>query len=809
MSQQSQLPLRRAVAILEGAFPFRAVLSFEPLLDFWRQVAEAGTSPVREHLARTILEKVEGVEALRGDVEDLSALEEHRFLVEMMLMGVLPLALGDRVFAGAVVPFKMTPVFMTPAAAERRLFDPTAFEERIDMPVELLMAGKAILAYNVALSWLYGVEADIHYPMVLTLEDEDSGLQRHLQVGLDPRFVRVEATGPLPELSEEDIASMISDPSNLELWMEKLPPTSFEFRGLTLVAATDVTHQESLSRLKNDLLHSEALTSPAHLDRVRGRLRNFLGRPELEFGLIAIERGQDVDDIVGAHPVGRSILMDKNTVPACSRKEESCYARAFESSDPVIVHDLDSEARTSFEQHLLAQGFRSLVIYPLRLDGRMLGFLEVATPRRKGLNALDSLKLYEVVDLFATAMKRTLEEQEDRIQALIKEQYTAIHPVVEWRFRDAAHSYLEQQASGKVPQREPIVFKDLHPLYGLTDLRGSSEQRNTAIQSDLIYQLDLAAGVIGAATRARRLPILDELAYRIRALNEAIQDGLTADDESTVLEFLHDGVESLFDRVAGYGGEVRSRVDEYREALDPELGILYRRRKEFDDSVALINDTVALTLEEEEIHAQAMFPHYFEMFKTDGVDYSIYVGDSLLEHGGFDRLYLRNLRLWQLMLMCRIEWKLRDVRPQMMIPLDATHLVLVQNTPLSIRFRSDEKQFDVDGAYNIRYEIVKKRIDKARIRNSQERLTQPGKLAIAYSHEKEAEEYLGYLDYLEAAGYTMPGVEPLDLEDFQGVYGLKALRVAIADEPVDRRHREEGVRPEVSGLAGKGSPGLT
>lgn len=809
MSQKSQPPLGRAVEILEGAFPFRAVASFEPLLEFWRQVADEGGSPVRQDLARTILDKVEGIDALRGDLEDLSTLEEHRFLVEMMLVGVLPLALGDRVFAGAVVPFKMTPVFMTRAAGERHLFDPESFEERMDMPADLLRAGKAILAYNVALGWLYGVEADIHYPMVLTLEDEDSGLQRHLQVGLDPRFVRVEPTGPLPELTDEDIASLLSDPSNLELWMDKLPPTAFEFRGLTLVGATDVTHQESLSRLKNDLLHSEALTSPAHLDRVRGRLRNFLGRPELEFGLIAVERGQDVDDIVGAHPVGRSILMQENAVPACSHKKESFYARAYHSSDPVIVHDLESEAKTGFEHHVLAQGYRSLVIYPLRLDGRLLGFLEVASPQRKGLNALDSLKLYEVVDLFATAMKRTLEEQEDRIQALIKEQYTAIHPVVEWRFREAAQAYLERQAEGKVPQREPIVFKNLHPLYGLTDLRGSSEQRNTAIQSDLIYQLDLAAGVIGAATRARRLPILDELAFRIRALNEAIQDGLTADDESTVLEFLRDDVESLFDRVVDFGDEVRSRVAEYREALDPELGILYRRRKEFDDSVSLINDTVALTLEQEEVHAQAMFPHYFELFKTDGVDYSIYVGDSLLEHGGFDRLYLRNLRLWQLMLMCRIEWKLREVRPEMTIPLDATHLVLVQNTPLSIRFRADEKQFDVDGAYNIRYEIVKKRIDKAHVRNSQERLTQPGKLAIAYSHEKEAEEYRGYLDYLEAAGYTMPGVETLELEDFQGVYGLKALRVAIADEPADRRRREEGVRPEILGLAGTGRPGPT
>ena len=793
--------LGRVAEMLDGGeLPFRSVLSFEPLLDFWRQVAESGESPVREHLARTILEKVECEPALRGEIGDLSVIDEHRYLVEMMLTGVLPLALGDRVFAGAVVPFRMTPAFVTPAAEQARIFEPETFRQRLDMDPGLLMAGKTILAYNVALSWLYGVEANVDYPMVLTLEDETTGLERHLQVTLDPRFVRVQPTGDLPELGPEDISLLIADPSNLGLWMEKLPPETFQFSGVTLVGATDVTHHESLSRLKNDLLHPEALTSPERLDAVRRRLRNFLGRSELEFGLIALERGQEVDDIVGARPVGRSILLSENVAPTCTHKEESFYAKAFESPDPVVVHDLEVEAKTGFEHYVLEQGYKSLVIYPLQLDHLSLGFLEVASPHARGLNALDALKLHEVVDLFATAMMRTLEEQEDRVQALIKEQYTAIHPVVEWRFREAAQSYLRQQGEGETPQLEPIVFTDLYPLYGLSDLRNSSDARNEAIQSDLIYQLDLAAGVIGSATRARSLPILDELGYRIRALNDAIQGGLTSDDESTVLEFLRSDVESLFDRVAGYGAEVGDRVEEYREALDPELGILYRRRKEFDESVAMVNDRIATTIDKEQERAQAMFPHFFEMFKTDGVDYNVYVGDSLLEHGGFDRLYLRNLRLWQFMLMCKIEWELRRIRPEMKIPLEATHLVLIQNAPLSIRFRTDEKQFDVDGAYNIRYQIVKKRIDKALIRDSDQRLTQPGRLAVAYAHQKEAEEIRGYLDYLEAAGYIMPGVEDLELEDFQGVYGLKALRVAIAEEP---RGLAE-VREQAEGLSAAG-----
>ena len=91
-------------------------------------------------------------------------------------------------------------------------------------------------------------------------------------------------------------------------------------------------------------------------------------------------------------------------------------------------------------------------------------------------------------------------------------------------------------------------------------------------------------------------------------------------------------------------------------------------------------------------------------------------------------------------------------------------LLLVHSAPLAIQFRIDEKQFDVDGAYNIRYEIIKKRIDKAYIRGSKERLTQPDKIAIVYSQDTEALEYREYLEYLQHRGYIENEIEDVELE---------------------------------------------
>ena len=64
------------------------------------------------------------------------------------------------------------------------------------------------------------------------------------------------------------------------------------------------------------------------------------------------------------------------------------------------------------------------------------------------------------------------------------------------------------------------------------------------------------------------------------------------------------------------------------------------------------------------------------------------------------------------------------------------------------------------------------------IKGTDERLTQPGKIAIVYSQDKDAIEYLNYVNYLQSKN-LIGEVEMLELEDLQGVSGLKAIRVEV------------------------------
>jgi hypothetical protein len=769
-------------------FPFATTLDLSPLVEFWRDGAADPKS--RWHaLAKNVLERVEGVPELNGAVDGPERLETHQGDVERLMSAFMSPS-NDQLVAAAMVPWSMTPVYMTETARGAELVTRMQGHFRRTYDPEEMSAGMVMKAYGFILQEIYGVKLAFELPFswisfrdvesTVPVHCPESGITRRFSIDFDTRFVRVEVVGERPRLTEEEIESFAGDPSSLPRLLELLPPERFAFRGVTVLFAEDVTAEAALTAIRDELLLKDALLSFDGVVHLQEHVRAFMGQADLELGLIGIDSGDDVEAMIRGRAIGRSLLLAAGPAPACPHSAESLYARALDSHEPVFVHDLDCcDTKTGFEHHIRSLGMKSLMIQPLRVDDTLVGLLELGSPTVGALSRVNVFKLEKVQGLFALGLRRSMEEKEDRIQAIIKRDYTAIHPVVEWRFREAAQNRLQQELRGDVEGAEEIVFRDLIPLYGLSDIRGSSSLRNRAVVADLLEQLELANAVIKSAQSAGPQPALGELEYRITRSVESLHPEMATEDESSVLDHLQRKVEPLFEHLAALDPTVREAVEAYRAALDPDLGIVYRKRKDFEESVGLVNETVARVLHDQEAHAQSLVPHFFELFKTDGVDHNIYVGSSLLESGRVDPLDLPNLRLWQLMTMCRIDWALRERSDEMSVPLEATHLILVQNTPLAIRFRRDEKRFDVDGTYNIRYEIVKKRIDKANVRGTGERLTQPGTIAIAYSQEREAAEYRRYLDYLRSAGFIEGEIETLELEDLQGVFGLHAMRVRV------------------------------
>ena len=220
-------------------------------------------------------------------------------------------------------------------------------------------------------------------------------------------------------------------------------------------------------------------------------------------------------------------------------------------------------------------------------------------------------------------------------------------------------------------------------------------------------------------------------------------------------------------------------IDDYFHTINDPYGAIHRHRSDYETTLSQINNAVMAYLENEEEVIQKSYPHYFEKFRTDGIEYNIYIGQSISPSKPFDKLYLKNIRLWQLKSMAGASRLTHHLLPQLKVPLQTTQLILVQSQCIDISFRRDERKFDVEGSYNTRYEIIKKRLDKVRIKETNERLTQPGKIAIVYSNQKEVPEYEEYIRFLQKKNILKQGIELLELEELQGVKGLKAMRVDI------------------------------
>ena len=112
-------------------------------------------------------------------------------------------------------------------------------------------------------------------------------------------------------------------------------------------------------------------------------------------------------------------------------------------------------------------------------------------------------------------------------------------------------------------------------------------------------------------------------------------------------------------------------------------------------------------------------------------------------------------------------------------PTRNNSVMLVFDKPISISFRMDERRFDVEGQESIQFEILKKRIDKVKIKDTGERLTKPGTIAIVYSNAQEIADYGEYFNFLQKNNLVAGEQEMLELEDVQSISGLKALRITV------------------------------
>ncbi len=754
--------------------PFITHFSFEKVIDWWRGQLNEPASFETDRAAE-VLKRVEKNPALAEPFTDTAFIENNKEDIQLLLSPFFPSLTTTNETRAATMPyqdffFNVTKRF----AAILDAADGDIGVPNNDFDFMYVFGGISIL------NRFYGAKINYARNFYFDIPDKKTGIMHRYRAFFNGDFAGLKPLKEI-ELTEKDIRELINNFDNVELWKKKIPPQSFLLEGITIVTLFEVTREESISALKYDLLKKDALVMPDIVEQIRTNLGALLDIRQLKTGFISWNKERNLLQALGYGFWNSIVMSDKKTKKiedAFYDVSEQCL---FTRKAPFILPEINEKdaGKNVLSAQLVKHKLKSYIAIPLLYNDEPIGILELGSENANELNAIIPYKLKGVVPLFTTALKRWQEEFKNQLETIIRQKCTAIHPTVAWRFTEAAEKLLSNLRFFADASMEPIVFNDVYPLYGQVDIQGSSTRRNLAIQGDLVEQLTLARAVLDMAVDKFSLPIYKELQFRIERYIEKLEGGLAAGDENQVLEFLKAEIYPVFNHLHTLSPEMHKALLDYEKQLDPSLGAVYKRRKDYEQSIKLINDKVSAYLDKMQLAAQNMFPHYFEKYKTDGVEHNLYIGQSLVNNKTFHSLYLQNLRLWQLLVMCEIENTVHRLKPNLKTKLEICSLILVHSNPLAISFRMEEKRFDVDGAYNIRYEIMKKRIDKALVSETNERLTQPGKVSIVYSQDKEAREYMNYLRYLQSINYIGPNVEWLTLKDLQGVTGLKALRVEV------------------------------
>lgn len=763
---------------LNSDSPVSIKISFNKLLERYEELAKSNNKYTAKK-ARRVLDTAAKNPALRAGFTDISLLETYKEDIGLILEDTFSPVLTTNEIKAASVPWHN--IIFNSTKRFKNIIDSAGedFELKImNMPEEY----RYIIACTIILNFLYGYQINFKRPFHYEIPDAN-GILRYYKILYNADFIEIEKTADAPNITQEDFEELLDNFENIELWKTKFPPNSYFLKGFVISNMVDVTDDQSISNVKSSLISEDKRQDEGFINSFYDIFRSLFSLNDIKVGYSTYNAEEDQFERV--YGVGmNSFLLGNQDLKHCA--DALCswsYKRLLNEKRYFSVSDVD---RIYKKEHgnaphittLYEQGIKSAIFAPIANDNGLMGILEIVSEKPKVLNSINAIKLEDVMPFIVEAVQRSKNEEETLIDAVIQKECTSIHPSVHWRFAKEAKEYIKAQMNGKEPVFRKIAFDNVYPLFGQIDIKGSSNARNSATQQDLKLQLNGAKSVIKEALNIEDLPIYHHFLFQIEEYLQNLEDHFQVDSEQTIAAFFKQDIEPLFNHLKSKN-VLKLMLSEYESAIDDKLNVFYNYRKQYDDTIAMINIEMASLLDKKQVDAQAMYPHFFERFKTDGVEHNLYIGESLTKEHSFNPIYLYNLRLWQLQVMCEMENSFYQMQHKFPVQLDVASMILVFNQPLSISFRMDEKQFDVDGTYNARYEIVKKRVDKAYIKGTKERVTQKGKISIVYSQKQDEIEYLRYIKFLQSKNYLDKDVEIVELQDLQAVTGLRAIRVSV------------------------------
>ncbi|WP_426789968.1 GAF domain-containing protein [Sphingobacterium sp. WOUb80] len=758
-------------------------LDFEPFFKYLESFIENGTSS-DDMISLFALERIKEIEHLNGKLckHNLNAYKDILQLIYSLSVSLIDTA-PKRYWA------------LTTALAEEAFYGTEAFfdlashqlvEQEIQgkMRAGSLLTNQEKLFYTLIFERLYGFSSNENSSIVYHQLNDQGEIVDYYDLDIDFKFVEIRAKKTLPAL---DIGRLSENPSDsLFDWntvINTVKLEDFELSGFSIVTFRKTSTEHTLRRIQSILL--DLPTYNYHL---------FFA--DLEKIITPLLKGSDT--VFSLFP-----LFQLNGVPFFDysiTNKSILIAEAYTANKPfkinpelagylkhphVIFYTSNAtngirNTKSIFDERISRSGVTTYLCIPLIHNHSLSGILEIYSREQDQLDNDTMQALGSLVPLLSQLSQDITLEFKKRIDDIIINRFTTIQPSVQWKFNHIAAQYIQElENDSRDAHIKAVVFEEVYPLYGAVDVKDSTIIRNASILKDFSFKVKQLAMLIDELSLDGKHKLIMTFSVRVDQITESL-DHISFDESMVkIIEFFRKDVQPFLEEARKQFPSKIEVIEHYAKHFftNRDTGEFYRN--EFETSLRQINQLISKELDHFNSFIQGNYPSYFQKFRTDGIEYDIYIGESITPQQPFSYEFINVFRRQQIISMARIALKAYHAKDILPLALETTQLIFINPHSIDISFREDERRFDVEGSLNIRYEIIKKRIDKIRIKRTKERLTQVNKIAIVYLSDEILEDLMLSIQAIYDMGIIEQTIEHLKLEDVQGIAGLKAIRLSV------------------------------
>lgn len=758
-------------------------LNFEPFFKYLESFVENGL-PSDDMIPLFALERIKEIELLHGKLckHNLSAYKDILQLIYSLSVSLIDTT--PKRYWALASPLAEETFYGTEAFFELSKHQLVEQDIQGKMRTGSHLSNQEKLFYTLIFERLYGFSSNEKNSIVYHQLNDQGEIVDYYDLDIDFKFVEIKTKKTVPTI---DIGRLSENPSDsLFDWntvISTVKLEDFELSGFSIVTFRKTSTEHTLRRIQSILLDLPTYNYHLFLSDLEKIIMPILKGIDTVFSLFPLFQLNGVPFF--DYSINNKSILISDEYTANKLFKITPQLAGYLKHPHVIFYTNNAingirNTRSIFDEQIRSSGVKTYLCIPLIHNHALSGILEIYSHKQDQLDNETMQAVGALVPLLSQLSQDITLEFKKRIDDIIINRFTTIQPAVQWKFNHVAAQYIQElENDNPEPNIKAVVFEAVYPLYGAVDVKDSTIIRNASILKDFSFKVKQLAMLIDELSLDGKHKLIMTFSTRVNQITESL-DHISFDESMVkIIEFFRKDVHPFLEEARKQFPTKIEVIEHYAKHFftNRDTGEFYRN--EFETSLRQINQLISKELDHFNSFIQGNYPSYFQKFRTDGIEYDIYIGESITPQQAFSYEFINVFRRQQIISMARIALKAYHAKGLQPLALETTQLIFINPHSIDISFREDERRFDVEGSLNIRYEIIKKRIDKIRIKRSKERLTQVNKIAIVYLSDEVLEDLMLSIQAIYDMGIIEPDIEHLKLEDVQGIAGLKAIRISV------------------------------